>query len=166
MDQRRGEVADGSSIAPDVLNAALETYRIVSSLGLSTEALREALSSALVVHERQVITRVADIAEELARQDGGPVGLHWFAARLRKDLHPLANAQKYTPGNGDLVEVILTGQVRVFDSECVNCHQPAGQPECWSVTDRRSGAEYHFLTAETDDLHVRVIMEGKPNGTG
>lgn len=160
-------MAVGGGVEPGVLNAALETYQILSSLGLNTQALEGAIQSALITHERQVIAQAADIAEELARQDDGPVGLHWFAAHLRKGLPSLALPQKYTPGNSDLVEVILTGQVRVFDStSCLHCGEPTGQPQCWSVTDRRSGAEYHFLTDETDDLHVRVIMEGKSNGTG
>lgn len=164
---------DECRIAPDLLQSAVDTYHIAASAGLDRYALEQAISAALVGHERQVIEWAARVAERFAwdlcdtkhdddAEVGASVALHWFAARLRKDTPPLASPPQYEPHDGDVAEVVLAGRVRTYQPvTCTACLAPAGGPASWSILDDRSGAEYHFLIEETEGLNVRVLATHK-----
>lgn len=160
-------------IAPDLLSSALDVYNLEISMGgVDKEALSHAISAALLRHEQIVIDRMASVLETLADatqasgedtddEDGDheaqAFGMRWAASRLRSEIPELTREKVlYTPRDGDIVEVVLGGQVSLSEEICEQCgHESAS---LWSLHDNRSGAEYYFDEAELKGrLNVRVL---------
>jgi len=145
----------------DIIKAAVETYRLEKLMDPDAKAIDAALAAGLSHHERSVISRIADQAEELAEhlktEDDPPFEgiavLEIFARDLRDQI---PRQDRYEPQDDDIVQVIITGTVTLYDEECPNCGHDQDKT-IFSVTDRASGAEYFFDPHEAKSLKVRVI---------
>lgn len=164
-----------SQIAPDLLTRALSVYELETSMGgPDKEALARAISAALLQHERVVIDRMAKILDTfadttLAAEEGDDdedderdreaqaFGMKWAASRLRKEIPEVAGENGlYIPRDGDIVEIVLGGQVHIAEESCEKCgHQ---SQSLWSIYDSRTSAEYYFDEAELRGrLNVRLL---------
>lgn len=102
-------------VPADILEAATTTAMLELQLGADIEdALRKALESALVTHERHVTSEIAERAAKMAEDldepgedlyDDGPAALLWLAQVLQ-DMLP-KDPSAYQPTVNDLIEVIL-----------------------------------------------------------
>lgn len=166
------------SITPDILSRALSVYDLEISMGgVDKDALSHAISAALLHHERLVIDRMAkvletfaDATEAAAEEDDDEdddsadsdaeaqaFGMRWAASRLREEIPEIAREKTlYSPHDGDIVEIVLGGQVHVSEETCDHCgHESSSM---WSIYDSRSNAEYYFDEAELKGrLNVRVL---------
>jgi hypothetical protein len=153
------------TVVSGILAAARETYQLEESLGgVDGDALAKALQSALVVHERHVIEKMAGVLEALAYQldeEEGceeAIGLLAGVEKLLREIPPLAaENQSYRPRQDDIVEVVLAGRVHIAQEFCDMCGHASNA--LWSVYDYATGAEYFFDEAEVrGNLHVRVLQ--------
>jgi hypothetical protein len=158
-------------VAPDLITRAVDVFNLEREFGgPDKEALGKAISAALLLHERKVIDRVATILETLADatdeadtgeddsdQGAQAFAMRWAACRIREHIPEIA-AEKalYTPREGDIVEVVLAGEVHVLDDTCEACGHHSRS--MWSLFDNRSKAEYYFDEAELQGrLRTRVL---------
>jgi hypothetical protein len=151
------------SIAPDLLRSAMETYHLELHLqdGLNPDALKKAISSALETHERAVLQRVATEAESFAigmdaEENENPdfaVALRWWAHKILADLGPIPHQDPYQPVDDDVVEVILTGSVIVWNTD-----DPDGDYQ-FSIIDDVTGEEYSFRTHPKRAPRLRVLSK-------
>lgn len=155
-------------VSPDIIAGAMETYNLEVQLGgVDKEALERAISSALVLHERAVINRAAAILESLADAtedtdeddaEAQAFGMRWGAAKLRDDITLAANLNdSYVIGDGDIVEILLTGPVEIIEETCGHCGHES--ESMYYVTDDASGVTYFFDEAELKGrLRVRTLF--------
>jgi hypothetical protein len=155
-------------VSPDVIHGAVETYNLEISLGgLDKEALGKAISAALVLHERTVLTRAAAVLESLADAteetgeddaEAQAFGMRWGASKLRDDIALVAGKNdSYIIGDGDIVEILLTGPVEIIEEACGNCGHEA--ETMYYVTDDATGATYFFDERELKGrLRVRTLF--------
>lgn len=112
-------------IPADILTAATETAMLELQVGADVqEAILKGLESALGLHERHVLSEVAERAAQMSEKleedgchddlfDDGPAALLWLAQVLHDMLPP--DPGQYVPTVNDLVEVILFGTVADHD---------------------------------------------------
>lgn len=142
----------------DILNAATETAMLELQLGADVEdALRKALTSALVTHHRHVTAEIAERAARMAEElddpdedlyEDGPAALLWLAQMLH-DMLP-ADPAVYRPTVDDLIEVILYGTVAVADEG----------KGTWSII-TADFQEIEFEGKTSHGLQVRLIKRDK-----
>lgn len=151
-----------------LVNKAIEVYDLERSIDpLNTESVRHAIKAVLHEFEQHVLERVivgaealaANIKEDVDPSDEGAAALELFAEELRHELPQLGNVP-YNPEAGDLVELLLVGEVTVYDAGCPNCGEDAMTN--WSIRDRFTGLEIYFDPHEMEQAHVRVISKGEP----
>ncbi len=122
-----GSRAHGSpATANRALRAGLETYALETALGAQPDqAVAAAITAGARVHETAVLHRIARAAElvaaSLLAEPGGRYSSHaaaitWFAGNHILALPALADAGRYQPVPGDVIEVTLTGAVLAADS--------------------------------------------------
>lgn len=160
-------------VAPDLITRAVDVFNLEREFGgPDKEALSKAIASALLLHERKVIDRVAILLDTLAEateeadtgddddtpdQEAQAFAFRWAASRIREHIPEIA-AEKalYTPREGDIVEVVLAGEVHILDDTCEACGHHG--KTLWSLFDSRSRAEYYFDEAELQGrLRTRVL---------
>lgn len=127
-------------IPSSVAKAALDLSALNTLFGEETTA-GQVLETALARHRREVISQVADKAAQYAEQaeremDPGVSAaavLGWFADELRKELPDEDLPGAYTPVDGDVVELAVTGQINEYRTRL-----PSGRTTVtWEVaTDR------------------------------
>lgn len=153
-------------IDEDILSAAVETYKLEKSIEPDNDALSAALAAGFAVVERRTMERMVIAAEELAGHleevEEFPsyeaiATLKLFAHDIKAQLPNLSD--RYDPKDEDIVEVILSGEVRVYQNECRDCGHMT-EETTWSVMDRATNMEYFFDPLEAKDLRVRVISPG------
>lgn len=151
-----------------LVKKATEVYDLERSVDpLNTESVRHAIKAVLRDFEQRVYGRIIEGAEALAANiredvdpsDEGAAALELFANELRHELPELGSVP-YQPEAGDLIELLLIGEVTVYEDGCSNCGEDA--MTLWSVRDRFTGLEIYFDPHEMDQAHVRVISKGEP----
>jgi hypothetical protein len=122
---------EGPRLPVDLQKKATETFEFERMLGATPDsALINAVTAALESYKRQVMDELADLAERYADDldveaageediyEGSldtaageySHGLRWFADKVRNEL-PVDGDYDYEPTDGDLVELIIRGQV-------------------------------------------------------
>lgn len=154
------------NIDEDILKAAVETYDLEAAFGINTDALRMALSASLAAFENKVMQRVAEGLFALSERLQGDTEPSWegvaaLEIAAREILAELPIQEEYVPETGDIVSIVLTGPVTVYeDDPCPNCGHESDKTTVWSILDRHSGQEFFF---EIDDsVNARVISRGNP----
>ncbi len=144
------------TVAPDVIQAGVETYNMQMSLngGLSTDALAKAIEAVLERHERNIRDRLAMQIEVMAgnrsQEDPGAAALWNFREKL---VEGLDIPDTYEPSEGDVVEITITGQLLNVTDKCPGCEDTDIQ--AWAVVDEESDEEFVFGTNTRP--HIRVI---------
>lgn len=149
----------------DLLKAAQETYQLemLASNGLNPLALEKAILSALAAHEQSVIFRLASMAEQYAsdmeestdqENPDFTTALKWFAWKLREQLSPVTGP--YEPREGDVVEVVLTGAVMLWEGRSDDFD--------WSMFDDETGDEMFFRTKSGRAPRLRVLSRNETEG--
>lgn len=140
----------------DIIKAAKETYDLETMLGLNEDALEKALSSALSAYEPKISARIiAGIrayADEMKNEGAEPEEFApLYAVALELEYALPAKVPDYSPVDGDIVTVALTGEFRVYEDDCSEKH------ESYSVQDRNTGQEYYFEKRDIPKLDIRII---------
>jgi hypothetical protein len=146
----------------DLLRAANEVYELEQMIEPNPYSLEKAIMAVQARLEERVTERIALAAEALAGHmakddvpsDEAISALELFAEELRGGISLIS--EEYEPAENDIVEVLLVGEVGVYEEECPQCG--ADKKVTWSVTDRNSGEEFFFEDAE--GLNVRLISRG------
>jgi hypothetical protein len=101
-----------------VRHAAAETALLAAVFG-SGDAADEVLAAACARHERLVIQQIIDRLQLTALGDNprdlDVPTLVWFATELENGLSPESGRQPYTPDDGDVVQLTLTGVITAYD---------------------------------------------------
>lgn len=146
------------SVARDLMWTAEVTYAMALAYsGDRHSAMEQAISASLEQHERNVLARIANMAETLAAGEAQDESfqvaentLRWFADKIREEL-PVND--EYQPKFDDIVEITVTGQVIM---------PPPGssdeEPE-WAIIDDATGEVYEFFPDERP--RVRVLERGE-----
>lgn len=152
---------DPKHIPVDLIKSAMETYHLAKLVEGDTEAaLKEAIGAVLESHRVQVIAELGDVlstysdmlsdnaenpAEELAADY-----ILYCSDMIRGYGPPDVEIAKYTPNDGDVIQVVATGHV---------IRDPNDSPYWRVVLDR--GDELNFnLRRDESDIRVRLIEEG------
>lgn len=156
---------------PGVMRAAMEAARLEASVDAPIDrVLASAVQAALRAAESHLIDRVAQAAEEYAAelpQDGDEntpaqqMALRWFAQKLLDDMPAASEPDSYDPQDGDLVQVVITGEVCAEEKPCRACNGCADVT--WTVI-TESGDEYTFDLRERDNLDVYRITTSRAAG--
>jgi hypothetical protein len=107
-------------IDPNTRRAAAETAHLAAAFG-SEDAANMAIGAAAARQDRVVLERVIAQAETAAENVTGELDpevayiLRWFADQLRKDLPADDNSGGYSPGDGDCVQVTITGLLNSYE---------------------------------------------------
>lgn len=154
-------------IDESVLKAVTETYDLEVMMGMSPDAIRKALTAGLAMLQNNIIEQEARAAEAFAADmrkndddpcEEGAAALEYFAANRRKEIPRLE--ENYEPAPDDIAEVIVSGRVAVYDTECAGCGANNGKPS-WSVIDTASDGEFFFENDDASKMRVRIISRDK-----
>lgn len=142
----------------DIIKAAKETYDLETMLGLNEDALEKALSSALSAYEPKISARIiAGIrayADEMKNEGAEPEEFApLYAVALELEYALPAKVPDYSPVDGDIVTVALTGEFRIYEEECSSGHAH----ETYSVSDRNTGQEFFFEKRDLPKLDIKMI---------
>ena len=150
-------------IPQDLFTTARETYELEKNMRLVDEkALESAIAAILPMYEKYLLTRIIAsirlVEEELDGEDDEP----FTAMCIRKieEMPALSSpAPEYTPGDGDLVEIILRGRVDIAEETCKHCGETSEQ--IWSLIDNSTRMVYYFDASEMSGadrrLNIRVL---------
>lgn len=145
------------AVPEDLVEIALQTYNLKRAMGgADVEALREALNASMEVYESQTLGRAAEMIAGFTGPQPPEVAMkvREIIDFLREQA-ALPQQSHYAAHEGDVVEVVLRGNVHVTDDTCRHCGKGLGV--YWSVNDH--GLEYLFDDAEIRQcgLDVRVL---------
>jgi hypothetical protein len=102
-----------------VRRAAADTAQLAAVFG-SGNAADEIIAAACTRHERLVIQRIIDslqlaaLANTVGTDEHSAATLVWFATTLDNQLGPDGGRSPYTPQDGDVVQVTLTGVITEY----------------------------------------------------
>lgn len=161
------------TVTGNAIPSGLEAYELEREIGADhKQALTAAIDTAIRVVEPVVIARVATAAEmyadELAAETDSddPVAtehyreaLAWLAERMRRDLPSATRRERYQPCDGDVVQILISGEVMVDLTMCANCGEAANAS--WSVT-TSGGQTYYFDLEDAGTLKIAKIVSGSP----
>jgi len=140
-----------------VAKAAIDTSALNQILG--TDSAESVLAAALARNKREVLAEIADMADAAAiSEDVGVdprVVLEWFAAQLRDQLPDEDQPGAYVPGDGDYVEMHITGLLSAYDVT-----GPDGTSfTAWDIT-TDNGLSVPLEQADFDQARVQMLYPG------
>lgn len=149
------------AVPEDLVDIAVQTYNLSRAMGgADVEALREALNASMEVYESQVLGRAAEMIASFAGAKPPEIAyeIKCIIDFLREQA-AVPQQSHYRAHEGDLVEVVLRGNVHVTRDVCQHCGKGLGV--IWSVNDH--GLEYLFDDGEVSQcgLDIRVLRRSK-----
>jgi hypothetical protein len=159
--------------ASTTMAASQEAYDLALLAGESDqEALRTAIATALRKEEPAIVQRAVSAVQTYANEfgdvldeEGNPgeyehyyKALNWAADKLGQDLPTQSRTDAYEPADGDIVQVLIDGTVRVEADPCGHCGKAARVN--WMVT-TELGDEYRYDMDEARNLTIHKIASGE-----
>ena len=160
------------TLPQDVLKAAREAADLEAMVDcLALDAISSAAAEAAVrAYEQRLIARIVESGRQYVEdtpdddfEDAGKAraAIRWFTDKMAQDLPLTPPGTMYHPRDGDVVEVLIPGEVRVDHDTCDGCSRVSNVS--WTVI-LDNGDEYEFSVEDLGVLQVRVITTNREVG--